>query len=138
MLAAYGAYACATCGCAAKKSVKSAGKTVETGAVTTAELSKMVDSGKATLLDARSGKYDDGRRIPGAKGVGTKPSKKDVAAIVSSKDALVVTYCTNLQCPASKMLGKRLRDYGYTNVKEYHEGIEGWAEAGKTVETANQ
>jgi rhodanese-related sulfurtransferase len=134
VLAVAAVYACPTCGCAAKKGAKSGG----TGGLSTAELAKLVDSGSAVILDARSGKYDDGRRIPGAKGVGTKPSKDEVATFVTKKDTLVVTYCTNPKCPASGMLGKRLRDYGYTNVKEYHHGIEGWVDAGKTFDTAKK
>ncbi len=40
--------------------------------------------------------------------------------------ALLVTYCTNLKCPASRALAARLTALGYTHVLEYPEGIEGW------------
>jgi rhodanese-related sulfurtransferase len=85
------------------------------------------------ILDARSGKFDDGKRIAGAKSLNATSTPAEVAAIVNSKDALVVTYCVNLQCPASAHLATRLRGLGYTNVVEYPQGIEGWISAGHTV-----
>lgn len=89
-----------------------------------------------TILDARSGKYDDGRRIPGAKSLAASADDATLAATAGAKDGLVVTYCANLKCPASKALATKLRSLGYTNVLEYPDGIEGWAAAGKTVAKA--
>lgn len=89
-----------------------------------------------TLLDARAGKYDDGTRIPGAKGLAVDATDAQVSAMLPDKQALVVTYCANVQCPASQMLGDKLRKLGYVNVLEYREGIEGWRAAGNTIEKA--
>ena len=86
------------------------------------------------LLDARSGKWDDGKRIPGAKSVNAESTEAEVAAAAPDKNALVVTYCSNLKCPASNKLAEHLKAVGYTNVLEYHEGIGGWVEAGNAVE----
>lgn len=86
------------------------------------------------VLDARGGKYDDGRRIPGAKSLTPMAKDEEVAAALPDKTALVVTYCTDLKCPASHMLGEKLRALGYQNVLEDHEGIEGWVAAGHPVE----
>ena len=86
------------------------------------------------LLDARAGKYDDGKRIPGARALAPTASEEAIATMLPEKGALVITYCANLKCPASHMLGERLRKAGYTNVLEYHEGIEGWMSAGHPVE----
>ena len=88
------------------------------------------------ILDARAGKYDDGRRIPGAKALAPDATAEQAAAAIPAKDALVVLYCTNLQCPASAALGKNLAALGYTNLLKYPNGIDGWAEAGMPVETA--
>ena len=60
----------------------------------------------------------------------------EVAAALPDKGALVVTYCAGLKCPASHLLGEKLRALGYKNVLEYHEGIEGWVAAGQKVEQA--
>ena len=86
------------------------------------------------LLDARSGKYDDGRRLPGAKALSPMAKDEEVLLMLPDKNALLVTYCVNLKCPASHMLGDKLRMLGYLNVLEYHEGIDGWTAAGNAVE----
>ena len=106
--------------------------------LTTNALASLLGSGKkVTLLDARSGKWDDGRRIPGAKALAANATTAQVAAAAGlDKDAPIVTYCTNLKCGASKRLATALRTLGYTNVREYPEGIDGWQEAGKTVSKA--
>ena len=87
------------------------------------------------LLDARSGKYDDGKRIPGAKTLTAASSEKEIRQTVPNKDALIVAYCSNVKCPASAHLARRLQKEGYKNVIKYPEGIEGWIEAGHDIET---
>jgi rhodanese-related sulfurtransferase len=119
---------CAKTGCAAKIA-----KTNTTG------LKAMMDAGvKVTLLDARTGKYDDGRRIPGAGSLAPNATAEDAAKAIPSKEALVVTYCSSTKCPASEMLAAQLKKLGYSNVIKYPEGIAGWAEAGLDVEKAKQ
>ncbi len=86
-----------------------------------------------TVLDARSGKFDDGRRIPGAKALAPNADEATIAATAGAKDGLIVTYCSNPKCPASKHLADRLRSLGYTNVIKYPDGIDGWAAAGLEV-----
>ncbi len=85
------------------------------------------------LLDARSGQYDDGRRIPGAKQLHDNCSAEEAAAAIPSKTSLIVTYCSNTRCPASDRLAKRLFALGYTNLLEYPEGIQGWCSAQNPV-----
>ena len=148
-------YACSTCGCSdgkAKAEPKPDEAACPSGACSVSEAPKVeaahshdidtfqmkahVDSGDAILLDARSGKYDDGNRIPGAKSLNSQSTAEEIAAVIPSKDALVVTYCSNLQCPASKALAEHLEALGYTNVQEYPEGIAGWRAAGGKVDKA--
>jgi rhodanese-related sulfurtransferase len=88
------------------------------------------------IFDARTGEYDDGRRIPGAKQLSPEATTKEIAGAIKSKEALVVAYCTNVDCPASRMLYLRLKELGYKNVIEYPYGIEGWVKAGNKFETA--
>ena len=104
--------------------------------ISTAALQTLVRSGAAgVVLDARSGKWYDGQRIPGAVQVGTEPSQEQLDELIKSKDALVVTYCSNTKCPASDKLAKYLVGLGYSNVLEYPEGIAGWLAAGNSVES---
>lgn len=103
----------------------------------TSALKTLLDSGvPLVVLDARSGKYDDGMRIPGAKSLNADSKPEEIAKVIPGKEALVVTYCSNLKCPASDKLYKHLKSLGYTNVIEYPEGIQGWKEAGLKVKPA--
>jgi rhodanese-related sulfurtransferase len=105
--------------------------------INTAVLSTLLRSGvPVTVLDARTGKYDDGRRIPGAQALSPEASAEEAAKLIPSKESLVVTYCANLHCPASAALAAHLRKLGYKNVLEYPYGIEGWAAADMKVEMA--
>ncbi len=102
--------------------------------INTNELAALIASGKPiVILDARTGRWDDGRRIPGARSLAPDASAEDAAKAIPAKDSLVVTYCSGPKCPASAKLAERLRSFGYTNVTEYHEGIQGWADAGKEI-----
>lgn len=87
-----------------------------------------------TILDARSGKFDDGKRIAGAKSLNAEVSNEDIAKALPDKSALVVTYCAGLKCSASNKLATKLRELGYANVVEYPQGIAGWVEAGRPVD----
>ncbi len=104
------------------------------GTVDTSGLKKLVDvKTPLVLVDARSGKWDDGKRIPGAIAVAPDASAETIAEALPDKDQLIVTYCSNLKCPASKVLSESLIKLGYKNVLKYPEGIQGWIEAGQPV-----
>lgn len=104
--------------------------------ITTAVL-KMLLSSKTplTLIDARSAKWDDGRRIPGALSLTSEASAEEFAAMLPQKDALIAVYCTHAQCGASSRLAQRLSDLGYTHVLKYAEGIDEWDRQGNRIET---
>lgn len=105
--------------------------------IDTAGVAALVDAKAAVvLLDARTGKYDDGRRLPGARGLSPVAPKEDIEKALPDKKARIVTYCAGVKCPASHKLAERLVDLGYENVSEYAEGIEGWVKAGHAVENA--
>jgi rhodanese-related sulfurtransferase len=89
-----------------------------------------------TVIDARTPKYDDHRRIPGAVSLTPDASEHDIRAALPDTAALVVTYCGGPKCPLSRQLGERLRGLGYENVLEYLDGLEGWTEAGHRVQRA--
>ncbi len=122
---------CATAACASRCGAKKAHDVpvIDTKALATLLAAKT----DITVLDARSGKWDDGRRIPGAKGLSASAADADIAKVAPDKDGLIVTYCSSTKCPASAMLAGKLRKLGYKNVIEYPKGIDGWQEAGQTV-----
>lgn len=129
---AKGRSVCAAAKEACEKTVKAEDVHAE---ISTDALSALLRSGvKMHVFDARSGKYDDGRRIPGAQSMAWSTEAKQMeAAAGSDKGELIVTYCSNPKCPASKRLATALRKLGYVNVIEYSAGIDGWAAAGKTI-----
>ena len=133
-------FACATCGCGSACKGRPAGAQARPAAekeatINTAALEALIDAKvPVVILDARTGKYDDGRRIPGARNVGTSPEAEVIERRVKNKGDLIVTYCSNLKCPASSALHNHLKKLGYTNVVEYPHGIDGWVAAGNRVE----
>jgi len=107
-------------------------------ALNTASLKKLLSSdAEVTLLDARSGKWDDGRRIPGAEQLDASASEEEVRKMLPAKDSLVVTYCANTKCNAGPKLAARLKELGYKNVIEYAAGIEGWTSEGNEIVKAD-
>jgi rhodanese-related sulfurtransferase len=88
------------------------------------------------LLDARTGKWDDKTRIPGAQSLNDKSTKDEVEKVIKNKDTLVIVYCANLKCPASNKLYIHLKKLGYKNILEYPFGIESWLESGNDIEMA--
>ncbi len=107
--------------------------------INTAALKSLIDAGvPLTLVDARVGKYDDGRRISSALNLSPEAKDEEMQGLLKSKDALIVSYCANLKCPASKMLAARLRALGYKHVVEYPQGVEGWVAEGNPVAQATK
>lgn len=86
------------------------------------------------VLDARSGRFDDGRRIPGARQLSPDAPEKYIVASVPDKDVPVVVYCSNEKCPAGDRLAQRLVEHGFRHVHKLPEGIDGWEGAGHPVE----
>lgn len=127
--------------CAAKPAdtKAEAPKAEELGHVDVTALKALVASkADLTLVDARSEKYDDGKRIPGAIHITPDATVDVIGKALPTKDKLVVVYCSNTQCPASAILGKRLKEAGYKNVLKLPEGIAGWTEAGNAVDTVTK
>jgi len=120
-----------TCGCdkagkvtstPAKLTPKVAEATLSPGALAVLIQAKV----PLVILDARGEKAFNVKHIPGAKPLRVGSPDEVVRKAVASKDALIVTYCANTQCPASKMLAGQLRKLGFANVIELPEGIAGW------------
>ncbi len=102
--------------------------------INTSALKALIDSGvNLTLVDARVGKYDDGRRIPKSINLGPEAKESEIEIALPSKDAMIVAYCVNPNCPASRMLVARLTALGYKHVMEYPQGIEGCVKDGNSV-----
>jgi len=125
--------------CGSKKSAcgvekKADSAAVEIPTVDTTALKGLIDGGQSlVLVDARTAKWDDGRRLPGALSVSAESTDEQIAQALPDKAARIVTYCSNEKCPASKNLATRLIGLGYQNVSKYPQGLEGWTEDGGQV-----
>ncbi len=107
----------------------------ELGHIDTNGLATLIASGVPfVILDARGGKWDDGKRIAHAKTLLYTATEEEAQKAIPSKQALVVVYCTNIQCPASKALADRLTELGYSNILKYEEGIQEWINFGHPVQ----
>lgn len=99
----------------------------ELAVVDTATLVTLMRAGTPMIvLDARPAEEGQAQ-LPDAPNLHPDCSDAEVAEIVPNKDTLIVTYCTNVQCPMSLMLYRRLKEMGYENVLEYQEGVGAWA-----------
>jgi rhodanese-related sulfurtransferase len=102
--------------------------------VTREELERLVARSEVTLVHALSEDYFRKEHIPGAVQLDHERVDEQAPARLPDKDAAIVTYCASLACPNSGIAANRLVALGYTNVREYAEGIADWSEAGLPVE----
>ena len=87
-----------------------------------------------TIVDARSKEYFDGKLLPHAFWLPSESSNKEIQTALPDRDRLIVVYCAGVKCPASGWLYDKLISLGYSNVFEYHEGIQDWIQQGCPIE----
>ncbi len=104
--------------------------------IQTETLSRLVHSASPNLMivDSRGTDSDDGKRIPGAKTIPYNASIENITANLPDKNATVIIYCANAQCPSSRLLAERLLHMGYKNIWRYSAGIQEWEAKGLKVE----
>jgi rhodanese-related sulfurtransferase len=92
-----------------------------------------IDAG-AILVEALPARYYDDAHLPGARNLPHDSDDVTIAAVLPDRGATVVVYCSNLACPNSTILSRRLEQLGYADVLEYEGGKEDWVTAGLPVE----
>lgn len=98
-----------------------------------ADLTAAVAAKSVVILDVNGSESFAEGRIPGA--IDYIATKKRLAAVLpKDKGALVVAYCGNEQCSAYRAAAVAAIELGYTNVKHYAPGIDGWKKSGAKVE----
>lgn len=105
--------------------------------ISTADLKKAIVEKKVVLLDVNGTESWQQHHIPGAlnfETVSTKLAEK----LPADKSALIVAYCGNEECPAYRAGALAAKKLGYTNIKHYAKGIQGWLKTGEPVETATK
>jgi rhodanese-related sulfurtransferase len=100
----------------------------------TDELKALIDKNYPLLLiDSRISHRDDGIRIPNSVVLPYTSSIKEINRVIPAKDTMVVVYCNNEKCPASKYLVSRLVTQNYTHVYKYVEGLQDWVNKGYPI-----
>jgi rhodanese-related sulfurtransferase len=102
--------------------------------ITREELQRLVDAGEVTLVHALPEPYFRKEHIRGAVQIDHELVSEQAPGRLPDRTAPIVTYCASLSCPNSEIAANRLVALGYTNVREYAEGIADWIEAGLPVE----
>ena len=98
-----------------------------------ADLQAAIAKKAVTVLDVNgSDSFAEGR-IPGAIDFSAN-GKKLAALLPKDKSALVVAYCGNEHCSAYQAAASAAVALGYTNVKHYSPGIDGWKKSGAKIE----
>ncbi|MFZ3065203.1 MAG: rhodanese-like domain-containing protein [Nitrospirota bacterium] len=103
--------------------------------ITTDELKKMMDEGKAVvILDNRPAKEYEAEHIPTAKRVGVdellKNGIKEAESAGVNKDDVIVNYCNGVKCWRSPASSTLLLDAGYKNIYWLRDGIPEWIRKG--------
>lgn len=97
------------------------------------DLNAAIAAKQVTLLDVNGTESFQEGRIPGA--IDYIANKDKLAALLPrDKSALVVAYCGNEYCSAYKAAATAALELGYTNVKHYSPGIDGWRKSGAKIE----
>ena len=97
------------------------------------ELKAAIAKKSVTVLDVNGSESFAEGRIPGA--IDFIANEKKIASMLpKKKDALIVAYCGNEHCPAYMAAATVAKNLGYTNVKHYAPGIDGWKKSGAKVE----
>jgi rhodanese-related sulfurtransferase len=96
------------------------------------ELKAAIAEKKVALIDVNGSNSYKAGHIPGA--VDFESTADLAKTLPADKGALVVAYCANEQCSAYQQAAKAAKALGYTNVKHYPKGIQGWKKAGETTE----
>lgn len=119
-----------TAECAAHTTEHEAVEMNDVRTLSTAELQQGLDRDNGLhVLNVQTDQFFAGELIPGSRRVpldALGPGALDLA-----KDAEIVTYCAGPACSQSTQAARKLTDLGYTNVRAYTDGLEGWKAAGR-------
>lgn len=102
-------------------------------AISHQDLQAAINAKSVTVIDVNGTDSFKEGRIPGA--IDFEAQEKKLAALLpKDKNALIVAYCANEYCTAYQAAASAAQSLGYTNVKHYSPGIQGWTKSGGKVE----
>ena len=100
--------------------------------LSTADLQQGLDRDSGLhVLNVQTDQFFVGELIPGSRHIPLDGIEQGVRAL--PKDAEIVTYCAGPACSQSTQAARKLSELGYTNVRAYTDGLEGWKAAGNEI-----
>ena len=103
--------------------------------ITRTDLEALVATGDVVLVDALPASYYDQLHLPAAVNLVESDVDTEAPRLLPDKNATIVTYCSNEACSNSQAVANRLERLGYTSVRKYREGVQGWVAAGNLTES---
>ncbi|MBH5336775.1 rhodanese-like domain-containing protein [Streptomyces pactum] len=110
--------------------------------ITRDELKSAIEAGTVTVVDTMPADYYEREHLPGAVNIPGFPYEEAARltdelapARLPDRSAATVVYCANVPCRNSELVGARLVELGYRDVRKYREGIEDWVAGGLPTET---
>lgn len=111
-------------------------ETPDVPTITRSELKERMESGEdLTLVETLPPEEYEEFHLPGAVNLPPGEAREMAPSVLPDRDARIVVYCANEDCPASSRTADLLREMGYEDVVDYEGGKEDWREAGLEVET---
>jgi rhodanese-related sulfurtransferase len=103
--------------------------------ITTADLvartGRPRDGWDFTLIDARSRVEYEDQHIDGAQLIPARSVTDNLPKLVPNKDRTLVFYCNGPTCTKSQKAARSALALGYTDVREYNDGLPAWVQAGQ-------
>ena len=94
--------------------------------VSKAEMVKIVNTKSANIIDVNSKKSYDKKHIPGAFHYASNQKNLD-KILPKDKNAPIIAYCGGEMCTAWKKAARAACEKGYTNIRHFSAGINGWS-----------
>jgi rhodanese-related sulfurtransferase len=108
-----------------------------TRTITRQEIAELIESGAPLqLVETLRPQHFEQAHLPGAVLIEMETVAEQAQELLPDRDALVITYCSNVACQNSRVVAEKLAKLGYTNVRRYEAGKQDWIEAGLPVESA--
>jgi rhodanese-related sulfurtransferase len=103
------------------------------------ELKAKLDRGEPVFLIEALPPYQYERgHLPGAINLPSNQVAEMSSAALPDKSAEIIVYCANPKCHASEDAARELEQLGYTRVRIFPDGKQGWLDAGLELEQSTE
>ena len=100
--------------------------------LTVEEVAELIEDRRAVLFDANPRRRWASGHLPGA--INLDPAEFGEADLPHNRNAMLVFYCSDPACAASRHAAKKALKLGFAHVFTMPGGVKGWMAAGKPVE----